>query len=240
MTAGKQNACVCLSPLLIENFRPKDSLVVVIDILRATSCWVTALANGAVSVYPVSTLDECRILMEKGSFGAAERQGKQVEGFDAGNSPFDFSNDRVKGKRIAATTTNGSKTVKGLMSAREMIIGSMLNFSAIADYLLKSGSEILLACSGWEGGISLEDMLFAGVLLEKIESGYVPADDSSVACIELWKNAKPDFRNWLKKSSHVQRLLRLGLEKDIDYCFSFDFYGIVPRLVGNEILNSSQ
>ncbi len=236
MTAGKQNAYVCLSPLFIENFQLKEPLVIVTDILRATSCWVTALANGAESIHPVSTLDECRTLMEEGYFGAAERQGKQVEGFDAGNSPFDFSRDKVNGRRIAATTTNGSKTMKQLMTAREVVIGSMLNFSALAGYVKKSNTQILIVCSGWEGGISLEDMIFAGALLERLEPGFDPADDAAVVCLELWKKAQPGPKGWLKRSSHVQRLLNLGLEKDIDYCFSFDLFDIVPKVSGNEII----
>ncbi|HLF33079.1 MAG TPA: 2-phosphosulfolactate phosphatase [Cyclobacteriaceae bacterium] len=213
-----------------------DSTAVIIDILRATSCWVTALANGAVSVHPVSTLEECKDLMQTGYIGAAERQGKQVAGFDAGNSPFDFPPEKVSGKKIAATTTNGSRTIMGLMTAKEVVVGSFLNFSSVKTCLEESENEIVLACSGWEGGISLEDMIFAGALLEKLERHYTPSGDAAITCLELWKSVQPGFRTWLRRSSHVQRLLKLGLEKDIDYCFSFDIFNIVPKLSGNEII----
>jgi 2-phosphosulfolactate phosphatase len=236
MIAGKSNVSVCLSPMLSENYSLTDSKAVIIDILRATSCWVTALANGAVSVHPVSTLDECQNFMDSGYIGAAERQGKQVEGFDAGNSPFDFPAKKVIGKKIAATTTNGSRAIRGLMPAKEVIVGSFLNFSAVARYLENIENKLVLTCSGWEGGISLEDMIFAGAMLERLERYYMPSGDAAVICLELWKSAQPDIRTWLRRSSHVQRLLKLGLEKDVDYCFTMDLFNIVPVLAGDEIV----
>jgi 2-phosphosulfolactate phosphatase len=236
MITGIVKAEVCLSPLLAESFPAHDRIVVIIDILRATSCWVTALSNGAVSIRPVSSLEECKSLRESGYISAAERQGKKVAGFDLGNSPFEYTSKTVAGKNIAITTTNGTRNVNSFRFANEVIIGSFLNFSVVKQYLMNAGKNILLACSGWEGGICLEDLLFAGAMLEKLESMVVIEDDAAIIAMDLWKSAQPDFGNWLRRSTHVNRLLKLGLKKDIDYCFTFDLFNIVPRLSGSDII----
>jgi 2-phosphosulfolactate phosphatase len=236
MITGKINAEVCLSPLMAQNFPVRDRVVVIIDILRATSCWVTALANGAASIRPVITLDECKSLMASGYIGAAERQGKKMEGFDLGNSPFEYSAEKVKGKDIAITTTNGTGNINSFSASEDVVIGSFLNFSGVTKYLKNSDKNIVLACSGWEGGISLEDTLFAGAVLESLDPQVVFEGDAALMAADLWKSSQPYFRNWLKKSSHVNRLLNLGLEKDIEYCLIIDLFNIVPRLSGLDII----
>ena len=240
MNPGKIRAEVCLSPRLAETYDVRDRIVIIVDILRATSCWVTALSNGAAAIHPVNTLEECKVLMNHGYMGAAERNGKKVGGFDLGNSPFEYTKEIVGGKGIAVTTTNGSNAVKSFKSARDIVIGSFLNFSALMDFIKKASKRVLIACAGWEGGISLEDVMFAGAFIERSGEDIIPEDDAAVMAFNLWKSAQPDFRNWLRKSSHVKRLLKLGLEKDIEYCFNLNLTTMVPRLVGTEIIIPSK
>ena len=235
MSIEKLKLSVCLSPALAENYPGTGCLVVVVDILRATSCWITAFAHGAQSIHPVDSIDECRQLMNEGYVCAAERQGAKVEGFDLGNSPFEYMNN-IKGKKIAVTTTNGSRTVNTFKNQKEVIIGSFLNFSSIVKHINLGDKEVILACAGWEGGLSLEDILFTGAVIERL-AGRFELDDAAFLALNLWERSQADFRNWLLHSSHVKRLLKLDCEKDVDYCFTYDLANIVPRLAGNEIIN---
>lgn len=103
---------VILTPEMANPRTLKDSTCVVVDILRATSSWVTALGNGAKLIRPVTTLKECKSLKNKGFLTAAERGGQKIEGFDFGNSPMEYTAENVSGKKIAVTTTNGSRSIK--------------------------------------------------------------------------------------------------------------------------------
>jgi 2-phosphosulfolactate phosphatase len=221
---------VCLSPDLAKHYNIKDKAVVIIDILRATSCWITALANGAHSVTPVERIEECLEYKKKGYLGSAERQGQKLEGFDLGNSPFDFMSETVKGRKIAATTTNGSGNVNRFRKAGKILAGGFLNASSLVDTVARMSSPLILSCSGWEGGISLEDTLFAGMVICRLPKDWVIFDDSAAIAENLWNTQGKNFRRWLEQSSHVKRLLHLGLKKDIDFCFDMDRYSIVPSL----------
>ena len=127
-----------------------DRTVVIVDILRASSTWVTALYHGAESIMPFESIEGCLAMKEKGCIIAAERGGEKVPGFDLGNSPFEFQDVRIKGKRIAVTTTNGTKTVLSAKGSYDTIIGSFLNFTATSEYLQKEG-KVQIICAGWEG-----------------------------------------------------------------------------------------
>lgn len=117
-----------------------------------------------------------------------------------------------------------------------MIIGSFLNISAVTNYIKRNAQNVLFVCAGWEGNISPEDMIFAGAILEQLGSVIGSMDDAAVIALNSWKNNKPEFRAWLRQTSHVQRLLKLGLAKDIEYCFSLDLFPGVPLLSGREII----
>jgi 2-phosphosulfolactate phosphatase len=235
MSAGKLKLSVCISPSLAENYPSTGCLVVVVDILRATSCWVTAFAHGAAAIRPVNAIDECKQLMKLGYIGAAERQGVKVEGFDLGNSPFEYQ-ENINGKKIAVTTTNGTRTINTFKNHKEVIIGSFLNFSSVVKHIRLTDKNVILACAGWEGGLSLEDILFTGAVIERF-GDHFELDDAAFMALSLWVSSQSDFRNWLNHSSHVQRLLKLEYEKDVDYCFTYDLINIVPRLAGDEIIN---
>ncbi len=235
MSVSKHNLYVCISPSMAENYPAEGCLAVIIDILRATSCWITAISHGAKAIHPVVTLEECSQLVKNGYIGAAERQGKKVDGFELGNSPFEYGSN-IAGKKIVVTTTNGSRTINTFKNHKEVIIGSFLNFSALVNHIKQADKDVILACAGWEGGISLEDILFSGAVIERLGNLF-ELDDTAFLAQSLWENSQLDFRNWLIHSSHVKRLMSFGAVKDVDYCFTYDLINIVPRLVGSEIIN---
>lgn len=226
---------VCLSPDLMHLYRVEDRTVVVVDILRATSCMTTALAHGIRSIIPVASLDEARSLKAPGIFTAGERDGKKVDGFDLGNSPFEYMEPHLRGKKIGFTTTNGTQAIARSLAAREIVVGSFLNLSTVAKYLRQGTNNILVVCAGWKGKFNLEDTLYAGALVDALRGFVSPECDSALAAQHLYNTGKNDMVGFLADSSHVRRLARLGIEKDIRFCLTPDQYDILPILRDGEL-----
>ncbi len=221
---------VCLSPDLMHLYDVTDKSVVVVDILRATSSMTTAFAHGIDSIYPVDRLDACRDMQAKGFLIAGERDGVKVDGFDLGNSPFEYMAETLKGKQIAFTTTNGTQAIAKSLGAKEIIIGAFLNLSAVADHLIKSNNDVLIVCAGWKGKVNMEDTVFAGALVEKLKDKFKLACDSPLVAQQLYNRAKNDIAGFLNASSHVQRLNRLNIHEDMAFCLTIDKYTVVPVL----------
>ena len=153
------NIEVCYTPDLIHQFELKGKVVVVIDILRATSCVVAGLNSGVAKIKPVASVEECLALGKEGYVTAGERGGQKIEEFDMGNSPFQYMNPKLRGKKVAATTTNGTKAIKLSSDADRIIVGAFLNLSAVVEELEKLNQDIILFCAGWKGRYNLEDSL---------------------------------------------------------------------------------
>lgn len=221
---------VCLSPDLIHLYDLSSRSVVVVDILRATSCMTTAFAHGIKSITPYADLETCRASKKNDFIISGERNGEKVVGFDLGNSPFEYMSEKLKGKTIAFTTTNGTHAIEKSKGAKEIIIGSFLNLSAVAEHLTGNDNDILIVCAGWKGKVNLEDTLFAGALIEKLGETVKPECDAPLMATHLYKQAKHDMVDFLKNSSHVQRLNRLNIHKDIEFCLTTDQYDCVPVL----------
>ena len=221
---------VCVSPELMHLYTVSDRTVVVVDILRATSCMTTAFAHGIASITPFAKMEDCLAMKAKGYFTAGERDGKKVDGFDFGNSPFEYMDEKLKGQKIAFTTTNGTQAIAKSAGAREIIIGSFLNLSAIVNYLSQTPNNILVVCAGWKGKVNLEDTLFAGAVVELLKDQFQPECDAPVAAQHLYNQAKHDLVDYLEDSSHVRRLAKLNIFKDIEYCLTPDQYSVVPVL----------
>lgn len=221
---------VCLSPELMHLYNVQDKTVVVVDILRATSCMTTALAHGIESITPFAKLDECLAMKKQGFFTAGERDGKKVDGFDLGNSPFEYMEERLKKKKIAFTTTNGTQAIEKSRGAKEVIIGSFLNLSSVIRHLLFTKNNILVVCAGWKGKVNLEDTLFAGAVVDKLKDFIEPDCDAPLMARELYTTAKGDMIKFLSASSHVKRLAKLNIHKDIEFCLTPDQYQVVPVL----------
>jgi len=227
---------VCLSPSLIPHYETDGRIVVVIDIFRATSSICYGFENGATEIIPVASVEECKSYEGKGYLLAAERNGEVVEGFNFGNSPFSYTEEKVKGKKIVLTTTNGTHAINQTKDAQEIIIGSFLNLDAICSWLALQKSDILLLCSGWKNKFNLEDTLFAGAVVNKLRNNIDHFCDASIASEDLYLKAKDGLREYLYKSSHSQRLKELNIEDDIQFCLKQNICKSIPILKGNKLV----
>lgn len=228
---------VCLTPTLLPLYQIEDKVVVVVDVLRATSSITAGIATGVKSIFPVAEIAECKALQAQGYLAAGERDGKMVEGFSLGNSPFDYMHEAVKGKSIAMTTTNGTLAIHKSKAAKEILIGSLLNLSAIANYLAAQEHDVLVLCAGWKGNFNLEDTLFAGALIDKLMPIFEYDGDSALTAFCLFETAKADLMSFMKNSSHYRRLKHLDVVDDIAFCLSIDHFEVVPYVKnGNEIV----
>lgn len=221
---------VCLSPELTHLYDLSDKTVVVVDILRATSCMTTAFAHGVLAIKPVADLDECRALATQGYVTSGERNGEKVAGFDKGNSPFEYMGDAVTGKKIAFTTTNGTQAIEKAKHARELLVGSFLNLQAVINHLKVSANSAVIICAGWKGRVNLEDTLFAGAVVDALQHEFEIADDAELMAQQLYNEAKYDMVKFLSRSSHVKRLNRLNIHKDIAFCLMPNQYTVLPKL----------
>lgn len=230
---------VCFSPFLYELHKDNYEIIVVIDVLRATSAICAAFDNGVKSIIPVDSIDIAREYQKKGYLVGAERQGKIVEGFDFGNSPFSYMKDEVKGKDVVLTTTNGTKAIHLAKDADTVVIGSLLNLDALCKWLEKQNKNTLCLCSGWQNKFNLEDTICAGAISEYlINTGkFVSDEDSSIAAKYLYLSAKDNYFGYLKSSSHRRRLRNLNLNEDIKYCLTPNTSHAIPILIENKLVD---
>ena len=219
---------VCLTPDLLQYYPPEGKVVVVIDIFRATTTMVSALANGVQSITPVATLEECTALQQKGYLTAAERGGEKPEGFDLGNSPLSHIEQGFSGRQLAMTTSNGTLAITRSKTAGEIIIGAFINISAVVQYLKVQDKDILLLCAGWKGRVNMEDSLYAGALAHALASETEMTNDSAVMVQSMYQTHAADLEGFLKDGLHFNRLLRLGRAEDIAFCLKKDVYNLVP------------
>jgi len=229
---------VCLSPALIPLYNVEEYIVVIIDIFRATSSICLGIENGAEAIIPVSQVEECAAYRESGLnyLLAAERDGKVVEGFDFGNSPFSYTKEKVAGKTVVLTTTNGTHALHLSRGAKKIVIGSFLNLSSLCNWLKTQHENILLVCAGWKNNFNLEDTLFAGAVVDRLaDFGFKP-DDAAIAANDLYQVGKADINQYLKKTSHRERLEKLGIEKDIEFCLQVDLTTAIPVLDDDKLV----
>ncbi|TDB66051.1 2-phosphosulfolactate phosphatase [Arundinibacter roseus] len=228
---------VCLTPDLLHLHSLDNSIVVVADIFRATSCMVTGLAYGIESITPVATIEECKALQLKGYLAAAERNALKVEGFDLDNSPFSYMSESLIGSQVAMTTTNGTLSIsKAKAGAVKVMVGAFLNLGALANQLRAEQYDILVLCAGWKGRPNLEDTLFAGALAEALKDEFMLMEDSVLMAQRLYNQGKNNLPAFVANSSHVRRLQRLGIQKDITYSLQTDLYDVVPVLRGSKLV----
>ena len=232
-----KNIDVCLTPDLLHLHKINNSIVVVTDIFRATSCMVTGFAYGVESIIPVATVEECKNLQNMGYLAAAERNAEKVEGFDLDNSPFSYMDERLIGGKIAMTTTNGTLSIaKAKTDAVKVIVGAFLNLSAVINHLKNQPYDVLVLCAGWKGKPNLEDTLFAGAVVDALKDEYFVAEDSAILAMRTYQQAKDNMGLYLSNSSHIRRLQGLGIHKDINYCLQRDLYDVLPVLRGNALV----
>ena len=231
---------VCLSPALLHLYDTKDTIVVIIDVFRATPPTAAALHNGARAVIPIASVAECIALTNtvEGCITAGERDGKVVPGLQYGNSPLEYSAGFIGGKTLALTTTNGTKLLHMVQDADTIITGSFLNLDAVCTYLKERGKKVLLACAAWKDRVNMEDTLFAGAVAEALQDDFALHCDSAQMAVSLYRQAQaaPSLLDFLKPSSHYKRLANFGLTGDMAYCITPNQHPVVPVYNGRELV----
>ncbi|HLP32441.1 MAG TPA: 2-phosphosulfolactate phosphatase [Bacteroidia bacterium] len=230
------NLDVVLTPAMLPLYQIEGKIVVVIDILRATSSMCVAFETGVEAILPVSTPEECATYQFKGFVCAAERDGMVVEGFDIGNSPFSYLDEKLKGKKLAITTTNGTYAIQHARHAHQLVIGSFLNLKSLCEWLITQNRDVVLLCAGWKNKFNLEDTLFAGAVAWHTHEHFATMSDAAIAAQDLYELAKVDLYKYILKSSHAHRFKALHIERDIEFCMQQSIYSSIPVLEGDYLV----
>jgi 2-phosphosulfolactate phosphatase len=251
--AAEQSIEVLFTPADFEALPKRDlseTVCVVFDVLRATSSMVTALANGAEALFPVAEITEALEIKRRTPevLLAGERDGLRIEasltgsiGFDLGNSPREFRKHKVAGKRIAITTTNGTRALRSCAHAKTVLVGSFLNLKATREYLQKHEPlHLLVICSGTFEQVALEDVLGAGALCLEVCGGISHSEysDSARIAVGIYIDASPSLETVMALSRNGRRLLsRPELKDDVAYCAQRDLYNFVATMSKNGIVS---
>lgn len=218
---------LCFLP---EEKKYDGGISVLIDIFRFTSVLTYALFNGAKSVIPIESIENAKKIKKDfpGYVLAGERNTEKMKGFDLGNSPLEFSKDFVKGRNIISTTTNGTRAVNLILNSEEIIAGAFLNSQKVINYLKTKKKDIYLICSGTNGKVSLEDVLYAGLIASNLNK-YFTLTDSAIIGKEIYNLHKKDLISFmLKNSCHAKVLLSKKRFDDINFCGKIDIIDILP------------
>lgn len=221
----------------------EDKLVIVIDVLRATSTMVTALANGCQSIIPVLSPEDAlerRLTLPRSLLGG-ERNALPIEGFDLGNSPFDYVPEKVGGKRVIITTTNGTRAIRDASAAPKIWMASFLNMHSIVLAVLRQFENsdklqgIVVFCAGTEERFDLPDTLCAGMLIDGLGTN-VTLNDLGEAARMLYRSSEHNLVEKISDSVHGKRLISLGFERDVVYCSTPNVLPIIPVFEEGEVV----
>ena len=223
---------LAFTPHELEKKELAGKSLVVIDVLRATTTMTVALENGAAAFIPVSTVEEARGLAaaHPDYLLAGERRAMPLEGFHLGNSPRDYRPDKVRGKTIVMTTTNGTRALVAARGGAEVLIGSFLNLGALCQRLIETRLDILIACSGEKGLFCLEDTVCGGAIVERLEKMGIALTktDAAQAAKILYENCEGNVHETLCSCEWGIYLEGLGLGKDVRICAQVDSSRVVP------------
>lgn len=241
METPKNRLEVCLSPAIYSKHADDNNIVVIVDILRATSSICAAIHNGVKGLIPVATVDEAREMKQEGYLVASERDGYVLDFADFGNSPFNFTPEIVSGREIVYSTTNGTRCIHLASHSRAVVIGAFLNISSLAEWLIIQNAPVLIFCASWKDRFSLEDTVFAGALAERLlDSGkFETICDAVTASVDLWNLAKPDLFGYIQKSAQKSRLASKGLDDCIEYCLTSDLTSVIPAFRVDRLIDIS-
>jgi 2-phosphosulfolactate phosphatase len=238
---NKPTLHTCLSPALLHLYDVKNTIVVVIDVLRATSTIATALYNGAREIIPVDSVERCiQLGTQIECVTAGERDGQVAKGLQYGNSSFEYPESFIKGKILVLTTTNGTKLLHMALAkgATEIITGAFLNLSAVCDHLISMKKNVVLGCAAWKDKPNFEDTLFAGAVVERVQEHFSINCDASHMAKNLYDLAKDDMFGFMQKNnaSHYHRLMNFGLERDIRHCLTHDLANVLPEYMDGKLM----
>lgn len=235
---------IIISASDIKEEKLKGKVVVVIDVLRATSVMITALKNGCKEVIPVREIEDALSLVgdnrEKYILGG-ERMAMKIEGFDFSNSPLDYTRENVEGRTLVMTTSNGTKAIKNSEVAEHIFIASMINGKAVARKLRELNKDVIFVNAGTMGEFSIDDFLTSGYIINCLKKlteeecmDELVLTDIATTSHYIYENNE-DLFSFVKYATHYKRIKELGLEEDLKYCLTKDSTDIVPEYKENKI-----
>jgi 2-phosphosulfolactate phosphatase len=223
---------VAVTPDVLEVADLPASTVLVVDVLRASTTIVTALANGCVAVVPVTDADEARrrAAATPGALIAGERRGEPLQGFDLGNSPLEFTPSRVGGRTVVFTTSNGTRALVAVRAAAAVGVAAFVNASAAAAWAVAQGRDVVVACAGERGAVSLEDHVCAGLLVERALAGEPAASTTpaAVQALALARSYGKEVARLAADSRWARHLTASGRGADVTACLALDTTTLVP------------
>jgi 2-phosphosulfolactate phosphatase len=233
---------VCFSPLSWPLFEKPGSVVMIVDIFRATTAMCAAFQNKVKSLIPVAEISESIAYKERGFIVSGERDGAKLECAEFGNSPFNFMEPRLQGKTVVMNTTNGTQAIKVAKGTDNLVcMGAFINRDAVCDWAMEQNRNLLIFCAGWKNRFSLEDSLFAGAaveyILERSKGAFYTECDSALASLDLWRTGKNNPREYIEKAAHRHRLRKMGLDDILDYSMTLNSTRCIPVLKGDEIID---
>ncbi len=226
---------VCLSPAMVSHFDlTQYEAGIMTDVFRASSHMVNALENGIEHIRIFDDVEACRKMRDDGYLIAGERGGEPIAGFDLGNSPLAYTNARFAGKKLAMTTTNGTRALLALESIPDIYVGAMLNIDAVADKIKKYESCLIL-CAGWKNRPNIEDSCFAGGIIERAGQADHSGDEGIIVR-DIYNSWKENTES-IKKAHHFKRLEKLQVMDDLDFCMQENVSDLVPRYASGTVFS---
>jgi len=241
-------ADVFFAPSLMMPADVSNRVVAVVDVLRASTSIAVAIANGARAVIPLPSSEEVasrsKTLARSEVRLAGERKSQPISGFDFGNSPSEFSREAVEGKTVLMTTTNGTAAILAVQGAKDIVVGSYVNFSAVLGVLrnaLRAGTDVAIVCAGQDRQFSLEDSACAGLFIQHLTTKHTKTEvnDAAQAAMVLNKKYGTNLKRLFKASSHGQALAAAGFEADLEACAELNAYGVLPVYQDRQITKAT-
>ncbi|MBM4108151.1 MAG: 2-phosphosulfolactate phosphatase [Phycisphaerae bacterium] len=230
---GRRPTHVHLVPAHVEPEALRGGVVVMIDNLRASVTIAAALAAGAARVIPTLTVEEALAGRGGGALLGGERGGVLIPGFDLDNSPASYTPERVAGREVVFTTTNGTAALRHAGLADRVLVGSMANLSALCAAVAADERPVHLLCAGTGGRVSLDDCLPAGAMVERLVGmgRMLAPDDAGRLCLAAWRGRlalREGLRGLMRESRGGRNLVRIGLGADVEFCSLPDTIPVVP------------
>lgn len=230
-----------LSPSEIQTNKIKHRLAVIIDVLRASTSMITALSNGCQGIISVADIEQAKREAQKfpseSVLLGGERNEMLISGFDLSNSPFEYSSDRVKGKRIIFTSSNGSKLFNYVQNAQKTVVAGFVNVTRVSQFIIENNRDVAMLCAGKNGQFGMEDVVCGGMIIDKVKNNNLTLNDGAVAAHILYQFYANDIVQMLHQASHGTRLIEIGHEKDLVMCGQIDSIETIPILYENEIVS---